>query len=153
MPEEVRLWLRTAGFGLAIAVIYWFVSYEIAGTLLLVGFGIGGAFLAVLMAMALRRGGHRIDGRPWTWLGLAAEDSANVLTDEEARMPAGSYAPIVLGLGISIAALGLVYGPWLVVAAIPLVLAGGRIWFREASAEHGAVERATDRSPPAGRAH
>ena len=150
MPEEVRLWVRTAAFGLAIAVIYWFVSYEVAGTLLLVGFGIGGAFLAIFIAMALRRGGHRTDGRPWTWLRLAGEGSANVLTDEEARMPTGSFAPIILGLGIATAALGLVYGPWLVVAAVPIVLAGGRIWFREAAAEHSAVERATDRSPPAG---
>jgi hypothetical protein len=147
MPEEVRLWLRTAGFGLAIAVVYWFVSYEIAGTLLLVGFGLGGAFLAVFSATSLRRAGHHVQGPPWTWIGLASPDAPNVLTDEESRLPSASFAPLAIGLAIAIAALGLVYGLWLVVAALPLLAIGARAWYREASAEHRAVERSrtTDR--------
>ncbi|HXG40643.1 MAG TPA: hypothetical protein VNJ28_06840, partial [Candidatus Limnocylindrales bacterium] len=42
-PEETRLFVRLAAYGLGIGLIYWFVSYETAGTVLLVGFGLGAA--------------------------------------------------------------------------------------------------------------
>ena len=35
MPEEIRFFVRTAAFGVAIGVIYWLVSNESAGTVML----------------------------------------------------------------------------------------------------------------------
>ena len=37
MPEELRFLLRSALYSVVIGVVYWFVSYEWAGTVLLVG--------------------------------------------------------------------------------------------------------------------
>jgi hypothetical protein len=39
VPEEVLVFARPAAFGLIVGAVYWFVSYERAGTVLLLGFG------------------------------------------------------------------------------------------------------------------
>jgi hypothetical protein len=138
MPEEVRLFVRSGAFGLAIATVYWLVSYDVVGTALLLGFGLAGVFLAGILALELRAGGHRLDRRPWRWLGLASAEDRNDLQDDPDRLPSGTVAPLLCGLGLSIAALTVVYGPALLAAGIPLLLAGGSSWLRSAAAEHRA---------------
>ena len=49
LPEEVRLLGQISVYALVIGTAYWFVSYEAAGTVLLLGFGIAtGAGFVVL---------------------------------------------------------------------------------------------------------
>jgi hypothetical protein len=137
MPEEIRLFLRTAGFGFVIAIVYWAVSGEVLGTILLLAFGLAGAFLVVLLVTQLRAGGRRLTGRPWRWLGLDAEDTPP-LGAEPARYPSGGWAPLAGGLGLSIAILAAVYGAAFLVLATPLLLFAARTWLHRASAEYRA---------------
>jgi hypothetical protein len=138
VPEEVRLFARSAAFGLAIATVYWFVSYDVVGTVLLLGFGLAGVYLAGILALELRASGRRVDRRPWRWLGLTSSDDVGDLQEDPGRLPSATVAPLLCGLGLSIAALTVVYGPAMLVAGIPLMLAGGSSWLRSAAAEHRA---------------
>jgi hypothetical protein len=140
LPEEIRIFIRSAGFGLVIATVYWFVSYEVAGTLLLLGFGIAGTFLAGTLVLELRSRGHRFDRRPWRWIGLDTAEE-NPLASEIERLPPPSVAPLLFGLGLAVAALAVVYGPGLVVAGLPLIMSGGVSWLRAISAEARAIAR------------
>src|SRR5439155_1085007 len=62
LPEEVTFFARSAAFALVIATIYWFVSYEPAGTTLLAFFGVASSLAAIVLFRAWRRsvGGGRI---------------------------------------------------------------------------------------------
>jgi hypothetical protein len=137
VPEEIRLFLRTAGFGFGIAIVYWAVSGEVLGTILLLAFGLAAAFLVVLLVAQLRAGGRRLTGRPWRWLGLDDQDTPPIGV-EPVRYPSAGWAPLAGGLGLSIAILAAVYGPAFLILATPLLLFAGRAWLHRACAEYRA---------------
>jgi len=150
VPEETRLFVRSFLFALVVATIYWIVSYDYVGTILLGGFS-----LASLFAFSLLRGGEPkrdkertsraeqregLAARILDWIGTNERPGEErPFEDEGGRLPAGSLAPVLVGVGIALIGLGLVFGLWSIVAgAIPFLL-GAREWFREASAELRAV--------------
>jgi hypothetical protein len=121
-PAETRFFLFLGGFGLVLAAIYWFLTYELAGTVLLAGFGLGALVLGVAL-LAERRG--KADADPGT----------NPFGDERGRLPAETLAPLALGLGVSLALTAVVFGPWLVVAGIVPLAWGAWTWLRGARDE------------------
>jgi hypothetical protein len=146
VPEETRLFIRSFLFALVVATAYWFVSYDAIGTVLLGGFA-----AASLTAFALlKRGAPRRDDRPTGSSSVAggllvqvrdligtAEDPAHErpFEDERGRISVASLAPVLLGIGVAMVALGLIFGVWSVIAgAIPLAL-GLREWLREVNGE------------------
>ena len=137
MPEEIRLFLRTAVFGFGIALVYWIVSGEATGTVLLFAFGLAGAFLVVMLVAQVRSRGRRLTGRPWRWLGLDSAESPPIGV-EPGRYPSAGWAPLAAGLGLSVAILAAVYGAVFLTLAAPLLLFAGRAWLRRASAEYRA---------------
>jgi hypothetical protein len=150
VPEEIRFFGRIGLFGLAIGVAYWFLTYETAGTVLLLAF----ASASLLAAVALGRGlGRRPSGearpgvlrRAIAWLRLAPERLPGPFLRDPTRLPGSSLAPVVMGAGIALAALGLVYGIWLVALGAALMVFGGAAWLREAAAEAAAAESASAR--------
>lgn len=144
MPEEVAFFGRTAGYGVLIAIAYWFVSYEVTGTVLLAGFGLATGVGFVLLwrrsRSAKRTGAVDVD-RPFT--------------DESGPVPLRSFAPLELGLGIAVVGLGLVFGIWFVIAAAVPVAVGALEWVREARHELDLVSTrapsGSTASPGAGR--
>jgi hypothetical protein len=150
VPEEVRFFGRSAVFGLGIAVAYWFLTYETAGTVLLLVFGLG----STLAAVALRIGLPRVtpEGpllrRAVSWLRLAHSSVEGPFLRDPTRLPGSSLAPIQVGLGTAVAALGLVFGVWLVALGTTIMILGGAAWLREAAAESVAVERDSAAQPP-----
>ena len=111
MRIAVRILLGTAAFGLVVGAIYWFISYEAAGTTLLLGLGIAPLILAVYAARD-RRGQAALpedlpDARP--------EQAAG---EDVGSFPAESVWPIALA-GASVLVLGgIVYGPALLVIGL-----------------------------------
>ncbi len=146
MPEEIRFFLRTAVFGLAIAVVYWFRSYDAVGTVMLGGFGVAGAFLAVVFVRSLRARGWHPTGRLSAWLGLG-DTAGSPLGGEPTRYPAPGCAPIACGLGLALVALGAVYGPPPVLVAAPFLAFGGWTWLMAAVAEYRAVATDEETTP------
>lgn len=159
MPEEVRFFGRSAVFAVIIGVIYWFVSYEAAGTVLLLGFGLAGLVATMILARDARNAARRdaaaggpvfSAGRPWTWIRLSAPDQVSPFPSEEGRAPGPSVAPLTVGAGFALIMLGLVFGPWLAVLGIIPLVFGGRLWLTEAMAEWRVVDGSSTEDRPPG---
>jgi hypothetical protein len=121
LPEEVLVFGRMAAFGLIVGIAYWFVAYEPAGTLLLVGFGAATAVAAALLWIRSRGGDEAADGWP--------------TGAEPGRIPAPAYAPFFIGVGAGIAALGLALGPLLVIVGAVMAVIGAWHWLGAAMRE------------------
>jgi hypothetical protein len=148
MPEEVRSFARVSFFGLALGAIYWSVSYEIVGTVLLLGFGGATALLAVLLYRDARSRGATERGVRfrWRWILMGDSGADQPLADEEGRIPDSSLAPLLVGLGVAVMSLSIAFGAWFIaVGAVP-ALVGLVGWVSSASREFEAVADAPEPS-------
>ena len=147
-PQEVRFFLFLAAFGAVITAIYWFVSYEAAGTFLLGGYtvatGVLGARLAADPAArrvrrragsvpARRRAAEVAEPRDAPGGGTGGIDRP--FLDERGRLPDETVAPLAVGLGVAVAATGAIFGPAPIVVGILPLAWGAWAWFRGASEE------------------
>ena len=113
---EVGILATMSVFGLLVGTAYWFLTYEVAGTLLLIGFGIAtGVGAAVIVAQA---------GAP-----------PEAPREEASPIPGPGWAPFGLGLGLGGLALGAVFGPWLAIGGILMAVVGGWVWLSTAMVE------------------
>jgi hypothetical protein len=124
MRVETELTLFAAAFVAGLAALYWFTSYEQAGTTLLV---LGGTAYAIMcgylfiQAVRLHRSGT---SRPEDRQDGQAADG----TGEVGYFPAATVWPAAIGLGAVLVALGLVFGVWFIVIGA-IVLAGAVIGY------------------------
>lgn len=147
-PEEVWFFFRVAAYAFFIGTVYWFVSYEPTGTMLLYGFGIaGGATTIILARRAHEVGTGHEAGAVAAAAGRSEADlSANgPFGDERGRIPAPSYAPFMIGLGVGAMGLGLVFGPWLIGMGVLLFVVGGTDWLLAAGREYRSMEEPVER--------
>ena len=135
LPEEVLFFARVGGYGLFIGTVYWFVSYEIAGTVMLLLFGAGASVLAAILLAGARREPAQVEARAERPI-----QPDGPFGDESGRLPGPSFAPLEVGFGIALVALGIVFGPWLVLAAFVPLANGGHTWLLSASREFEATE-------------
>ena len=121
MKVEWRLFVGASAFLLLTGGTYWFVSYEDAGTTML---------LFALVASAMIGGWLYLQSRKLA--GPRPEDRGDAHPGEGAgelgRFPVASVWPFVLGWGGVVAANALVFGVWLGVAGL-LIIAVGVIGF------------------------
>lgn len=130
MAEELRFFIRIGLFTVLIGAIYWFVSYEEAGTWLLAGVGAGVVFFVVLVAgraTSSRQGGRG----PKHLLGFADSTPEAPLALGEDTFPLSSAWPAVISLAAGLVGVGLIYGPWLWIPGVSLGLAGAWGWVTE----------------------
>jgi hypothetical protein len=122
-PEETRFFLFLSAFALIIGAIYWFVSYEPAGSVLLLAFGAATG----VMGLVLHRTGRRGVDRPFL--------------DETGRLPSETPAPLAVGAGLALMALAFIFGPApLLVGLLPFSW-GAWTWLGRARAELDAEAR------------
>ncbi len=159
--QETRVFLFMAVFGVVVAAIYWFVSYEAAGTAMLGGFGLATGVIGLRLAVdpASKRlrearsrervlGGH--GGRGGSGPPEVPEKDVpgggeggvdRPFLDESGRLPDETIAPFAVGIGLAVAATGLIFGPApLIVGVLPLAW-GAWAWLTAAGEEHVAAER------------
>lgn len=161
-PQEIRFFLYVGAFGVVIGIVYWFLSYEVAGTVLLIGFGAANGIVGARLAAAPVAGlvrhragdpGRRADAGPGaadvTGGGTAGIDRP--FLDESGRLPSPTLAPFAVGLGVAAAATGAIFGPALLVVGLLPFAWGAWTWLHRASAELDAVQDApaTPARPPA----
>jgi hypothetical protein len=128
VAEELRFFLRSAIWVVGSAIVYWFVSYEPAGTVLLVALGLAIVAFISVVAYEARSTVEELRpvGRP---LGLlnrvigfhespAAE--APPLGADPERIPLASVWPIVAAAAAVTIGLGLLYGAWLALPGLAL---------------------------------
>jgi hypothetical protein len=121
LPEEILNFGRLAAFGLIVGTFYWFVAYEVAGTALLLGFGVATAVASVTLWAKSRSVGGALD--EWS------------LGGEPGRIPAPAYAPFHVGVGAGIMALGLAFNPLLALTGLVVLAIGARYWLEAAMRE------------------
>lgn len=143
MAEELRFFLRTAAYVAIVAVAYWIVSREPVGTVLLVVLGVSiAALLAVIAALVprtvddLRPRHGSVVGR-----GLGAVNRLvgfHDPVDERAPLeggpdvvPLSSPWPVMTAAGMVVVGLGLIFGTWLIVPGVVLMLIGGIGWLTQ----------------------
>jgi hypothetical protein len=122
-PAETKFFLFLSAFALVIGAIYWFVSYEPAGSVLLLAFGVATG----LMGVVLHRTGRPGVDRPFL--------------DEAGRFPSETPAPLAVGAGIALMSLATIFGPApLLVGLLPFGW-GAWAWLSRARAELDAQPR------------
>ena len=168
-PQEVTFFLFLAAFALVITIVYWFASYEPAGTVLLAGFTIATGAVGLRLAVDPRakivqeraeRDRVAADG-PIVPPDLADRKDPGgegptsggpggidrPFLDEEGRLPGETLAPFAVGLGVAIAATGTIFGlPPRARRAAAHSAGAAWAWLGGASEELDATERDADRA-------
>jgi hypothetical protein len=130
LSEEALLFSRLAIFGIVIGVAYWFISYEVAGTVMLIGFGVASGVIAVAIWASPTRGA----------VAARREAAGDVVTEPIERIPAPAFAPVLVAAGIAIALLGLTLGLLIVPLGVVVAVIGGRYWLQAAIREGDATD-------------
>ncbi|HEX2195439.1 MAG TPA: cytochrome c oxidase subunit 4 [Actinomycetota bacterium] len=131
MPEELRVFVRAALYVALVTAIYWFVSYEKAGTLLL-----GSLLVAAVLFVVV---GRSIGRRNWPKASFVAFDDEGGDVDppleiEEEPVVTVSPWPLLGAAGAMLVGLGLLYGPWLWLPGAGLAIAAGYGWITQTDA-------------------
>lgn len=138
MAEEFRFFLRTALYVAGAGLVYWLLSYEAAGTVLLAALlvaivafvGVGLAFAGTGMPDDGRRVG--ILGRVNRLIGFHERpDTPGPLEGGPELVPLSSAWPVVTAAAFVLVGLGLIFGTWLIVPGVALLVIGGLGWLTQ----------------------
>lgn len=146
MAEELRFFFRTALFTTLIGAVYWFMSYEEAGTALLAAIVVSAIFFVLVIATAVRgsrRGGRSLKGV----LGFADTGKDNPLALDEDVFPTASPWPVVVSVAAILLGVGLIYGAWLWIPGIGLGLAAAWGWLTETEPDSKAPSLPSGQGP------
>jgi hypothetical protein len=100
-------------FGI-VGVVYWFTAYEDGGTMMLVGT----CLLGLLPGSYYFYWHRRIGSRPEDRSDATIEDGAGAVDS----FPGSSIWPFVLGTGVFLIVMALVFGYWMILPGIGLLL-------------------------------
>ena len=103
MKVALRLFVSSAAFGCVLALVYWFLTYEPAGTLLLGFMAAALTVVAVYMVFAELNANLLADKPDATHSEAVGENVGTFITH--------SPIPFCVGLGVFMAALGLIVAP------------------------------------------
>lgn len=111
-------WRTMVGLGLFVvpfALVYWFLSYEEAGSVLLVGIPLALLGLGAYLLGAWRKAPALPEDRP---------DGVAPGYDEIGVFPSASIWPAVLAGGLTLAAFGFAYSGWLALPGLGVAFIG-----------------------------
>jgi len=111
--EAILLLFLGVFFGI-VGIVYWFWSYEDAGTAMLVGTSALGFLPGSYYFFWHRRMGKRVEDREDASIAEGAGDINS--------FPSTSIWPFVLGMGAFLTLLSLVFGIWLILPGITLII-------------------------------
>jgi hypothetical protein len=131
--DEAVLFGRLAIFGIVVGVAYWFLTYETAGAAMLIGFGVASAIASISLWAR----------PPRSALEAALPDGEPPAGSRDQRIPAPAFAPLIVGAGVAISALGFALGPLILPIGVVVVLIGGRYWLQAAMREADAGDDGT----------
>lgn len=114
MRHEALLLIGVATFFSLTAIVYWFWGYEQGGTMMLIGTVLLGLVPGSYYFWWSRRMKPRPEDRP----DASIEEGAGVI----GSFPSSSVWPFILGMGLFLVALSIVFGLWLMAPGFALVI-------------------------------
>jgi hypothetical protein len=127
-------------FGLVVGAVYWFLTYETAGSILLFTFGVASAIAAIAIFAGSRRARRH-----------GAESGAPVAAathSDVEPVPNPNANPLLLAIGLGLVLLGTVLGPWLLIAGLLVVVAAAWGWLHSAMDETDEARGIPRSQPP-----
>lgn len=112
MKIATRVFISSMAFGIVVGLIYWFVSYEPVGTLMLGLFSAGLAFVSVYLFVS--RKSADVDGDTQKAPSELAGEAVGVFSTE-------SSWPILLALAIALLTLGIAIHPIIAFFDFPII--------------------------------
>ena len=151
-PQETRFFLLITGWAGALGTIYWFVSSEVAGTVLLAGLALASGVISAWLIRARRLMMRRSAESGPPDLAPQRTDASGGGTagvnrpflDESGRLPDPTLAPFAVGLGIALVVLGPVFGLAPVAVGVVPFVWGASLWLRAARGEFDALDAGHD---------
>ena len=134
MAEEVRFFLRTAIYTVLIAVVYWFVSYEEAGTVMF-AFVAASALIFIGVTLRLSPKSRSSSLSPKALVGFydrPEDETHGPLEVDQDAFPVASAWPILAAVAAALVGVGAIFGPWLWVPGLALGLSTLVGWTTEA---------------------
>ena len=107
MKSSIGLWAYVAAFGFVVGTVYWFSSYEVAGTVLLLCMGLCGAVIGAYLFLRARHATPAEDDPKGEYADAGDEPIGH--------FSAGSLWPILMGVGVATGIEGFIYGRWLLI--------------------------------------
>ena len=134
MVEERRFFLRIGLFTIGAGTIYWFLSHEAAGALMLVLVGVATVVLISLLHPFADESGTRSGP-----LGMARDlltfedrsDDSSPIELIDPAFPSISLQPVMLSVGAGALAVGMVFGAWLWIPGALLFAGAAWRWLTE----------------------
>jgi hypothetical protein len=114
MKIEAMFLLFLGAFFGVVGIVYWFTAYEDGGTMMLAGTAALGFLPGSYYFFWHRRMGYRPEDRD----DATMEEGAGVIES----FPGSSIWPFIMGMGAFLSVLALVFGAWLLLMSVPLIL-------------------------------
>jgi hypothetical protein len=107
MRASALFWSYVAAFGFVVGGVYWLLTYEDAGTSMLLFMGAAGTVIGGYLFLKMRTV-HLIEDDP-----QARHQDAG--QEEIGHFSSGSVWPILMAVGVTVGVLGFVFGRWMIV--------------------------------------
>ena len=152
MTDEAAMMLRVSGFGFAAGIIYWFLSdFEALGTIALLLLGAGPGFVGLILLLEQRARGGTGESRADSMrrlAGLPPQDPPgprDLEAEDLGVLPLPTVWPLAASLGVAILLTGLIYGLWLVILGLGLIVYAAWGWLAVVNREnrYGRIQAST----------
>jgi hypothetical protein len=157
MTDEAAMMLRVSGFGFAAGIVYWFLSdFEALGTIALLLLGAGPGFVGLVLLLEQRARGGTGESRADSMrrlAGLPPQDPPgprDLAAEDLGVLPLPTVWPLAASLGVAILLTGLIYGLWLVILGLGLLVYAAWGWLAAVNREnrYGRLEADTESPSP-----
>jgi len=156
MTDEAGFLLRVSIFGFVAGAVYWFLSYEWLGTVALLVLGAGPGFAGLILVLEQRQRGGTGESRAVAMrrlAGIPPQDPpgpSDLGAEDLGVLPLPTIWPLAASLGVAMLFTGLIYGLWLVILGLGLIVYAAWGWLAAVNREnrYGRVQADTKAPSP-----
>jgi hypothetical protein len=156
MTDEAGILLRVSIFGFVAGIIYWFLSYEWLGTVALLVLGAGPGFAGLILILEQRQRGGTGESRAVAMrrlAGIPPQDPpgpSDLGAEDLGVLPLPTIWPLAASLGVAMLFTGLIYGLWLVILGLGLIVYAAWGWLAAVNREnrYGRIQADTEAPSP-----
>ena len=156
MTDEAGFLLRVSIFGFVAGAVYWFLSYEWLGTVALLVLGAGPGFAGLILVLEQRQRGGTGESRAVAMrrlAGIPPQDPpgpSDLGAEDLGVLPLPTIWPLAASLGVAMLFTGLIYGLWLVILGLGLIVYAAWGWLAAVNREnrYGRIQADTKAPSP-----